>query len=312
MSAEAVSTLDKHISTNTILSRLKRPALVLSLSGKIARINSRCGELMPNLQEGRMLTETCEEKGVFGSMEKMIKHARSVSGLHPCRLVNKVRPKQSSLLGYFSILCSQITHQSIAVLLQVDERKSERQNSLVALDSNVYKQRLVLRQSHQDRMHDPLTGLKNRDYMERFLKVECGLNNRRFAGGTLVVIDIDHFKRVNDFYGHDAGDRVLKEVADTLKERLRDSDIACRRGGEEFVLYLHSTNGHRAFSTCEELRTLIQHHEVKYQAISLNVTASFGITSLNAEDTHEAVFARADEALYQAKSMGRNQVQVVF
>ena len=311
MSAEPVSLIDKHISTDVILSSIKNPALVLSLSGKIARLNRRCRQFLPNVREGRLLGEYCEEAGVFGSLRQMIRHARSASGLHPCRLQAKHTEAPGSWLGFFSVLCSQITHKPIAILLEVDDHKIERENRLLALDHDADKRLTALRQFHQDGIHDPLTGLKNRRYMDSFLKMECDLINRQSVGGTLVVVDIDHFKRVNDIYGHNAGDKVISAVANRLEKRLRDSDVACRWGGEEFVLFLHNTSGHRAFSTCEELRTLIQQHQVEFESRSLSVTASFGITSMQTEDSPQSVFARADKALYQAKTMGRNQVQVV-
>ncbi|MFC3200482.1 GGDEF domain-containing protein [Alteromonas oceani] len=311
MSAEPVSLIDKHISTDVILSSIKNPALVLSLSGKIARLNRRCRQFLPNVREGRLLGEYCEEAGVFGSLRQMIRHARSASGLHPCRLQAKHTEAPGSWLGFFSVLCSQITQKPIAILLEVDDHKVERENRLLALDHDADKRLTALRQFHQDGIHDPLTGLKNRRYMDSFLKMECDLIKRQSVGGTLVVVDIDHFKRVNDIYGHNAGDKVISAVANRLEKRLRDSDVACRWGGEEFVLFLHNTSGHRAFSTCEELRTLIQQHQVEFESRSLSVTASFGITSMQTEDSPQSVFARADKALYQAKTMGRNQVQVV-
>ena len=311
MSAKPASLIDKHISTDVILSSIKNPALVLSLSGKIARLNRRCRQFLPNVREGRLLGEYCEEAGVFGSLRQMIRHARSASGLHPCRLQAKHTEAPGSWLGFFSVLCSQITQKPIAILLEVDDHKVERENRLLALDHDADKRLTALRQFHQDGIHDPLTGLKNRRYMDSFLKMECDLIKRQSVGGTLVVVDIDHFKRVNDIYGHNAGDKVISAVANRLEKRLRDSDVACRWGGEEFVLFLHNTSGHRAFSTCEELRTLIQQHQVEFESRSLSVTASFGITSLQTEDSPQSVFARADKALYQAKTMGRNQVQVV-
>lgn len=311
MSAEPLSLIDKHISMDVILNNIKNPALVLSLSGKIARINRRCQQFLPNVREGRLLGEYCEEAGVFGSLRQMIRHARSASGLHPCRLQAIQTEAPGSWLGFFSVLCSQITHKPIAILLEVDDHKVERENRLLALDQDADKQLTALRQFHQDGIHDSLTGLKNRRYMDSFLKMECDLINRQSVGGTLVVVDIDHFKRVNDIYGHNAGDKVISAVARRLEKRLRDSDVACRWGGEEFVLFLHNTSGHRAFSTCEELRTLIQQHQVEIESRSLSVTASFGITSLQTQDSPHSVFARADKALYQAKTMGRNQVQVV-
>ena len=162
----------------------------------------------------------------------MIWNARSASGVHPCRLQTKSPETPVSWLGFFSVLCSQITHKPIAILLEVDDHKVERENRLLALDQEAENRLTVLRQFHQDGIHDPLTGLKNRRYMDSFLKMECDLIKRQSVGGTLVVVDIDHFKRINDTYGHNVGDKVISAVAHRLEKRLRDSDVACRGGGE--------------------------------------------------------------------------------
>lgn len=310
MSAESVAVLDRHISTDAILAGIKSPAMVVSLSGHIARVNQLCYQYLPRVKVGRALVDICEEQGVFGSLRQMIRHARTISGLHPCRLTTKGAAPKPALLGYFSILRSQLTHKPIAILLQVDDRSAERLDRLHSLNLDMDKRAVALRQFHRDGIHDPLTGLKNRRYMDSFLKMECDLIKRQSVGGSLVVVDIDYFKRVNDVYGHNAGDMVIKEVADALTRRLRDSDIACRWGGEEFVLFLHNTSGARAFSICEELRTLVQHHRFSYQERAVPITASFGLTTLTPGDEPQTVFARADDALYQAKKMGRNQVQV--
>ncbi|MDY6929596.1 MAG: GGDEF domain-containing protein, partial [Pseudomonadota bacterium] len=126
------------------------------------------------------------------------------------------------------------------------------------------------------------------------------------------VIDIDYFKHVNDTFGHTTGDRVIKIVADVIRERLRDSDVSCRWGGEEFAVYLHNTTGVDAITLAEELRILVQGRKIVEQGKTIRVTVSLGITTITHNDTPTSLFSRADSALYKAKQQGRNQVYVEF
>ena len=123
---------------------------------------------------------------------------------------------------------------------------------------------------------------------------------------SLVALDIDHFKAVNDTHGHDAGDAVLRELAGLLRMRLRQSDRAFRLGGEEFLLLLDGTDAQDACGVAEELRTSLAGRTL---ASGLNVTASFGVAGLRPDDKGDAWMRRADEMLYRAKAEGRNRVR---
>jgi len=313
MSDNAIELLNKHINTETILSNIKNPALVVGVSGEVARVNNRCSKLLPELTEGVNLSDVFSEKGVFGSFTKMIRHGLSVSGLHPCNITSKSpeMSNQSRFLGYFAMLRSQITHRPIAILLHVDEQNSKRER-FIRLQQALSQRVSVLRQLHKDGLHDPLTKLKNRRFMDSFLAMECDLNKRQLQQGSLAVIDIDYFKHVNDTFGHTTGDRVIKIVADVIRERLRDSDVSCRWGGEEFAVYLHNTTGVDAITLAEELRILVQGRKIVEQGKTIRVTVSLGITTITHNDTPTSLFSRADSALYKAKQQGRNQVYVEF
>jgi two-component system, cell cycle response regulator len=158
---------------------------------------------------------------------------------------------------------------------------------------------------------DPLTGLHNRRYMENHLRtlVEEALHRGRTL--SLMVADIDHFKTVNDRFGHDAGDVVLREFATRLKRNTRGMDLTCRMGGEEFVVIMPDTDLSRACQVAERLRhsTAVEQFQVSRSGPSITVTASVGVAALEmADDTAEAIFKRADQALYSAKRDGRNRV----
>jgi two-component system cell cycle response regulator len=157
---------------------------------------------------------------------------------------------------------------------------------------------------------DSLTGLHNRRYMETHLKTL--MENARTSGRPLSVLvaDIDFFKRVNDTYGHDAGDNVLREFAARFRRNTRGIDLACRLGGEEFMIIMPDTEIRRAYQVGERLRACVAAEPFQVNSrTQLRVTASVGLACLErSDDTPETVFKRADEALYTAKREGRNRV----
>jgi two-component system cell cycle response regulator len=158
---------------------------------------------------------------------------------------------------------------------------------------------------------DALTGLHNRRYLDNHLKV---LFDRSLARGrplSILVTDIDRFKTVNDTHGHDAGDEVLKEFAARIRSTVRGADLACRYGGEEFVVVMPDTPADIAAAVAERLRAAVENMPVKLRdtGIALNITASFGISCrLETIDTPQQLMKQADLALYEAKRAGRNRV----
>jgi two-component system, cell cycle response regulator len=167
-----------------------------------------------------------------------------------------------------------------------------------------------LEESVEMAITDGLTGLHNRRYMEGHLKTLVAQSIQSGRSLSLLVADIDFFKSVNDTYGHDVGDNVLREFAQRFRRNTRGIDLACRLGGEEFVIIMPDTDLARAIQVGERLRATIAaepFHVVPGQ--NLVVTASVGISTLEyQEDTPEALFKRADNALYSAKREGRNRV----
>jgi two-component system, cell cycle response regulator len=158
---------------------------------------------------------------------------------------------------------------------------------------------------------DQLTGLHNRRYMNRHLDnlvASAGKNHKPLA---FVIMDIDHFKSVNDSYGHDIGDEVLKEFASRIAANVRGIDLACRYGGEEFVVVMPDTDVAFAHSVSERLRHSIETTPFRISRAphALHLTISIGIAGLEgADDSAEALLHRADQALYRAKKTGRNKV----
>ena len=156
---------------------------------------------------------------------------------------------------------------------------------------------------------DGLTQLFNRSHWQSRLVEEFSRAQRYNQSMSLLLFDLDHFKSVNDTYGHLAGDMVLMRVADVIRGALRDSDVAGRYGGEEFAVILPCTDMEGSFVVAERLRAAIAAESVKYEDQVLKFTSSFGLVEFQPEfDNAEVMIAKADEALYQAKDQGRNRV----
>lgn len=157
---------------------------------------------------------------------------------------------------------------------------------------------------------DPLTGLHNRRYMQGHLQtlVQHALKSGRPL--SLLMADIDHFKRVNDTYGHDGGDDVLKQFAERIRRNTRGIDLACRMGGEEFLILMPDTDLGHACQVGERFRTCVANEAFRIGPnLVVPVTASVGLATLERpDDTPETLFKRADNALYAAKRRGRNRV----
>ncbi|MDC7234163.1 MAG: GGDEF domain-containing protein [Spirochaetales bacterium] len=156
---------------------------------------------------------------------------------------------------------------------------------------------------------DPLTGLENRRFFDQ--TGELDFENMRQAGKNLsiLMIDLDHFKSVNDNYGHDAGDNILKEVGSVLNKSFRSADKVCRYGGEEFIVLLKGTGPHDSLRIAEELRQKIE--KLEFPAYKgLHLTTSIGIAHMTDTDRSlKEMTLRADKALYYAKEAGRNCVK---
>ncbi|WP_421859041.1 PleD family two-component system response regulator [Oricola sp.] len=159
---------------------------------------------------------------------------------------------------------------------------------------------------------DGLTGLHNRRYLDTHLETLVARAHNRGKQLSLLITDIDRFKLVNDTYGHDAGDDILREFARRIRINVRGMDLACRYGGEEFVIVMPDTLPHVAMEVAERLREQIEAVGFKIEngARNVGVTVSIGVTSLDAaeNDSAKALLKRADEALYEAKGAGRNRV----
>jgi diguanylate cyclase (GGDEF)-like protein len=183
-------------------------------------------------------------------------------------------------------------------------RQSMRQRR-VALQAHQETLRGMMRQLEDMASTDELTGLCNRRHFLHLATRELSnLKEGEYLG--LALIDLDHFKRINDIYGHAAGDRVLQAFANVAKLCLRDGDVVARYGGEEFVLLVPRTEAATLQACCERLRLAFSHVETSGVNVS-NLGLSIGMTLVTAQDNLDEALHRADQALYEAKRGGRNR-----
>ncbi len=202
----------------------------------------------------------------------------------------------------------------LLILHELEEIKSE--NTSLSQQLSAYAQEIKNLQNQlvttkTEAELDYLTGLLNRRRFERALSDIVKDFHTRNYPSSLIIMDIDNFKQINDTYGHSAGDQILKEIALILKTFLRGNNIPARVGGEEFAVLIPGTTTEEAIKIAERIRNIIETRNFTIPQGEIKVTASFGITSTKENDTNQTIYKRADEALYRAKQKGKNKVVVI-
>lgn len=193
---------------------------------------------------------------------------------------------------------------------QVTERLAALVERVASLEQAATGMRDHLEEQRQKALQDFLTTLPNRAAWDERLELEVARQQRYGGQLLLAVLDVDHFKRINDSFGHLAGDRVLKIIANELRKRLRKTDFIARFGGEEFALLLPETPLESGQQLLDSLRAGVQECPFHFKGARIQVTLSGGIANFAVRDEAEQVFERADQALYRAKEAGRNRIEV--
>lgn len=210
-------------------------------------------------------------------------------------------------------------HKYAHVVLDVMEGSNDRIASIIDLTERKKIEDALLESEERYRhmaTTDGLTGLFNRRHFYSLAENEVERAKRHHKELSIIMLDIDHFKDINDKYGHDAGDKALQEVARHAKEEMRNIDVVARYGGEEFLILLPETSIDDAWHVAERLRLRFSSHAFKYEKETYGITASFGVNSIknhigkNNKNLLELMIKGADEALYQSKREGRNRITV--
>lgn len=198
-----------------------------------------------------------------------------------------------------------------ATTLRDGDRVQLGSNTLLRFSLVDEKEEGALRRVYEAAILDGLTGVYNRKHLEERITVELAYAGRHAAPLAVVIVDVDHFKKVNDTYGHLAGDAVLKAVASLLQTSVRPEDVLARYGGEEFVVVARGTSSAQAVELAERLRQSIESAEIAFEDKRIRVTASAGVSALGdpgVTGDRASLLGAADARLYQAKESGRNRV----
>ena len=252
--------------------------------------------------------------------------ARQAGDLLQVEMTESVEKMQQSVANIDDVseLKGAVNHQIEAIqsaLQQFQKQKDEQEDPLSSqLQALVERVQLMEKGAKQSKeafeeqrykaLHDALTELPNREAYNERIHHEQHRWQRYKHPLTLAVCDIDFFKRVNDTYGHQAGDRVLKVISRAIAKRLREVDFMARYGGEEFVLIMPETSGESALGLLDKIREALATTPFHFKAEPVQITISIGIAEFTEGDTAESVFERADKALYEAKEGGRNRCEL--
>jgi diguanylate cyclase (GGDEF)-like protein len=177
------------------------------------------------------------------------------------------------------------------------------------LKDHVTEVEILQQELLEQSIRDPLTGLYNRRYLNETLEREIVRARRENDKFSVIISDIDHFKMINDTYGHQVGDQFIVAIANLQQKHTRSSDIVCRYGGEEFLLVLPGTSMDLAVKRAEEIRLKCAELNIQHEGKGLSATMSFGVATYpdNGDDADEIII-KADNAMYQSKQSGRNKV----
>lgn len=274
----------------------------------LQQLNSRLAQFQGNLEEaheaytgsleaGRELDGTIRDQ--FQGLHGDVREATDLEALKA-----NVESKLDSLL--VNVEQSRTLHHDREQ--QVASRLKSMVDRIQAMEVEATTFRTHLEEQRKRAMVDTLTGLPNRAGLQKRLEEEYERWQRYGGQLLMVVLDVDHFKRVNDQFGHLSGDKVLRLIAQQLSRRLRKSDFIGRFGGEEFVILMPGTSIEKAAIVLEELRAGIEDSPFHFKNERVTITISIGYTDFRDDDTLEQVFERADQAMYRAKDDGRNQL----
>ncbi|TLX81136.1 GGDEF domain-containing protein [Pseudomonas nicosulfuronedens] len=292
--------------------------LVLSLNdggqrefeGYLHQLNERLGTFLDGLQavqenhsgsssSARDLDDTLREQ-VSGLKESVLE-ATDLEGLK--------RNVESRLQGLVGTM-DRFREERETREREVGERIQSLVTRVASMEEEARTFQANIEDQRQKAMTDALTGLPNRAALSERLELEVSRWQRYGGDLLLAVLDVDHFKRINDDFGHLAGDKVLKIIANELAKRVRKTDFIARYGGEEFVVLLPATPLEGGQQLLDALRGAIEACPFHFKGERLSITCSAGLTNFREGERAEAVFERADQALYRAKRGGRNRLEV--
>ncbi len=281
---------------------------LLQFEAAFGRINSRLGEMFEHVSRDAEAFEQVQESGrtlerqLLGEVGDLGEEVRRSDSLS--RLQQQVEQRLQRIASHVEQFRVREREQSATY----QQRARDMRERIRELEIQASSMQTAMRQQKRKALIDPLTGIPNRLAYRR--RVGSYFQRAELNGWSLclAIWDIDHFKQINDSYGHKAGDRALRLVGRKLAGSVRDCDFVARYGGEEFVMLLENSSRDQAVAMLDELRRTIAQTRFHHQGQPVKLTISCGVTELSPGDEYNAAFERADAALYEAKRGGRNRI----
>ncbi|MDO8845704.1 GGDEF domain-containing protein [Methylicorpusculum sp.] len=238
---------------------------------------------------------------VAEQMQDLQKTSANATNLDPLKQIINMRLEV--IAQQIKLHREQDEQQRLFAQKQLDELSCR----ILKMETEAVELKSSLVMAHNKALRDPLTGIGNRISFDERMETEFSRWLRYKTSLSLIIWDIDNFKKINDTFGHKAGDKTLKIIAQLLSENCRNSDFLCRFGGEEFTMLLPNTDSESALTLANKLRMIIERTRFLSGGKTIEITISCGISDFKENDVPETVFERADRALYEAKNNGRNQ-----
>jgi len=231
------------------------------------------------------------------------------------RIISTIPVTSSDEFGHLAKSFNHLSEQLNSANVKLNSKIDLADKKLLETNFELRKQSEELRKMSDNfrvmSITDSLTNLYNRRHFEELMNSELDVSKRHGDTNSLIIFDIDHFKSINDTYGHPCGDSVLRDISNMLKVRMRKTDYLCRIGGEEFAVLCKRADKNNATMIAESIRKSIEETTFKFDNNEINITVSLGVSTAGPEDTYDnpdEVYQHADKAVYVSKMQGRNQV----
>ena len=306
------------IARDTLIDQMLDSVLVLDRTGRILDINPAAQQLVQQTSSHRLTDKSLLGQPIAAALSRcpsLLRHCHSQEDKEV--LVTLCRQP----LVHINLRIRQLQdkrHQTIGKLIILRDVSAEYQTKIALHKANQFlasrlREIEALRdQLKEQAVRDALTGLFNRRYFEEMMQVELVKAKRNNSHLAVILIDIDHFKHVNDTYGHQAGDCALQAFANLIKANIRSSDIACRYGGEEFIIALPGLSLEGAYQRAEKLRCAFKATTIQFKEHAIQATISSGVGSIpEYVGSQDSLISQVDKALYLAKRNGRDRTQKI-
>jgi diguanylate cyclase len=283
--------------------KIELEGLIVDVTRQLGEISSALNDDRQDSLQGRRETQQLQQV-MDKSVQQIQQQVQSESDIQ--QLKSSIG---QSLVSIKTSLKDFVTHDTER-FEKAEKRNQKLQQQIQFMEQESQQLKKKLSENRQKLMYDSLTGVRNRLSYEELLEQELSRYSRYHEAFSYALLDIDHFKRINDEYGHNAGDKALQIVAQMMMKNIRKTDFLFRIGGEEFVLLLPKTALKLAAPLVEKIRTSVGQSNFHFKQQKVTISLSVGLTEMGKSDNAESIYERADKALYEAKHAGRDRLVV--